>query len=97
MTTDFHKCEQMLTDNKYDILWNGVPSFGYYFKFLANGIVESNQTMFDGLPWKAVNDKQFTINRKNGSQVLWEFKSLKTGSEAFRTDKPLFGLRLVKN
>ena len=95
MASDFPACEEMLINKKFDILWNGKPSFDVYFKFLPNGIMESNQTMFNGQPWEAVQNNQFTAERKNGSKVLWQFKD-ETGQEAFRTDRKLYGMRLSK-
>ena len=89
------RCEDKLKDKAFDILWNGTPSLGVYFKFLDDGTVESNQSMFNGQPWEVVNRNQFALSRKNGSLVLWEFKD-DTGQEAFRTDKKLYGMKLKK-
>ena len=86
-------CEAKLRGNKFDILWNGKPSFDVYFKFLGDGTVESNQSMFNKQPWKALSGKQFALMRKNGSDVIWQFSD-KAGREAFRTDKKLVGMRL---
>ena len=95
MASTYSECENLLINKKFDILWNGKPSFDVYFKFLPDGIMESNQTMFNGQPWEAVESNQFTAERKNGTKVIWQFKD-ETGKEAFRTDRPLFGMRLSK-
>merc|ERR1719433_1508912 len=96
MTSGFPECEKLLINKKFDILWNGKPTLDVYFKFLANGKMESNQTMFNGQPWRAVKNNQFAAKRKNDSEVLWQFKD-KTGQEAFRTDRKHYGMRLSKN
>ena len=62
----------------------------------SSGILECNQTMFNGCKWKAINKTQFELPRKNGSIVLWEFKKNST-TEAFRKDKPIFSMRLAKD
>ena len=86
---------QYLVGKKFDILWNGKNQFAIYFKFNEDGSVESNQTMFNNAPWIALSNNQFTLGRKNTSKVLWQFKDT-TYTEAFRTDKPLYGMRFSK-
>lgn len=92
-TDDLSVCVDKLTGRTFDILWNGSDQFLVHFTFHADGTMNSNQTMFDGAPWRAVNRKQFEVGRKNGSFVLWEFTDM-TGREAFRTDKKLYGMKL---
>lgn len=86
-------CEEKLRGKKFDVLWNSAPSLDVQFEFLSDGTVVSNQTMFNGQPWRAVNANQFELSRKNGCSVLWQFKGI-TSNEAFRTDKQMYGLRL---
>ena len=90
---DLSVCADKLAGRTFEILWNGSNQFAIHFVFHANGTLNSNQTMFDGAPWRPVSRSQFELGRKNGSFVLWEFTD-KTGREAFRTDKKLFGMRL---
>ena len=92
----FPDCVGKLAGRTFDILWNGKNQFLVHFEFKADGTIHSNQTMFDGAPWRAVKGNQFEVGRKNGSFVLWEFMD-EMGREAFRTDRKLFGMRLTKN
>ena len=51
--------------------------------------------MYDKAPYKVTSAKNFELKRKNGSTVVWEFKN-SSGQEAFRVDKPIYGMRLAK-
>lgn len=93
---DLSVCADKLAGRTFDVLWNGSNQFAVYFQFHADGTMNSNQTMFDNAPWRAVSRSTFEVGRKNGSFVLWEFKDA-TGLEAFRTDRKLFGLRLKRD
>lgn len=88
-------CAQHLRGRKFDVLMNNTNAFAIYFRFKEDGTVECNQTMFNKAPWNAINQNQFTLGRKNGSEVLWQFKN-RDWNEAFRTDKPIYGMRLSK-
>ena len=52
---DISECAAKLSGNTFDILMNGANQFLIHFKFHANGTMSSNQTMFEGAPWRAVN------------------------------------------
>ena len=90
--------DERYNGKKYDILHNGTNAFLVHYIFNPNadgttGTISCNQTMFDKDPYTVVNDKDFKLGRKNGSEVLWRWSS---PTEAFRVDKPIFSFRLAK-
>ena len=78
---------------KYDILFNNTNAFAIHYIFNTNGTISCNQTMFDKAPYTILNKNEWDVARKNGSKVLWRWKS---ETEAFRVDKPVYSMRLAK-